>query len=118
MAISGVRKVYVNLTGDYVAEMAFSAATNAASPGAVTTYTLSSGNNQIDIPVGFTVTGATILPPSGNTQALLLKGTTAGDAGMPIHPTDPTSIGIPSTLTTHFHLNAAGTVTGLRVVWT
>lgn len=115
MAISAARHVFINLTGDYVANYAFDAAVNSASPGSVTTHNLSSGANTITVPVGFTVKGATIIPPSTNTQAITLKGI-AGDTGIVISSTDPTSIGF-ETAPANFVLNAGGTITGLRIIW-
>lgn len=119
MAATANRQIAINITGDSIINKVYEAAENAASPGSITIHELSSGNNQINVPTvtGITVKAATIVPPSGNTQALILKGTTAADAGLPISSTDPTSIAF-ETAPTHFHINAAGTVSGLRVVWT
>lgn len=120
MAVNAARTITINFTGDVIGDKIYSASENAVSPGSIMVYTLSSGNNQINLPsvTGMTVKGATIIPPAGNTQALLIKGTTAGDAGLPISKTDPTSIGFDTPAPTHFHINAAGAVNGLRVVWT
>ena len=52
---------------------------------------------------------------AGNTQLILLKSVN-GDAGVALHKTDPDSISIDTTTTT-FVLNAAGTVTGLLLIW-
>lgn len=120
MAVNAVRTITINLTGDVILDKIFSATQNAISPGSVTLHNLSSGNNQINLPTvtGQLVTAATIIPPAGNTQALIIKGTTAGDAGLPISKTEPTSIAFDSAPPSHFHINAAGTVDGLRIVWT
>ena len=120
MAVNAARSITINLTGDVILDKIYSAVQNAISPGSVTVHTLSSGNNQINLPTitGQLVTAATILPPSGNLQALILKGTTAGDAGLPISKTEPTSVAFDTTPPAHIHINAAGTVNGLRIVWT
>ncbi len=57
----------------------------------------------------------TILPPTGNTQTLTLKGVT-GDTGVGLHLTDPTSVALASSFTTCC-LTAGGTITGLRIYW-
>lgn len=120
MAVNAARSVAINLTGDIILNNVFSATQNATAPGQVTVHSLSAGNNQINLPTmtGITCTGATIVPPTSNTQALLIKGTTSGDAGLPISKVEPTSIAFDTTPPTHFHLNAAGTVNGLRIIWT
>tara|TARA_R110000868_G_scaffold395456_1_gene667128 strand:- start:4 stop:357 length:354 start_codon:yes stop_codon:yes gene_type:complete len=116
MATTSNRTISVAFSGDLVSSLAFAAAANAASPGSVTIHTLSAGANTITLPTGgSTVRGATIIPPSGNTQTLTLKGVT-GDTGVPLHKTDPCSISFESGSTT-FCLTAGGTVTGLRIVW-
>lgn len=118
MAVNSARTITINLTGDVIADKIFSAAENAVSPGSITLHTLSVGANTITVPTvsGFTVKAATIIPPSGNTQALTLKGV-AGDTGIVISSTDPTSIGF-ETAPANFVINSAGTVNGLRIVWT
>lgn len=119
MAVNAARSITINFTGDTISDKIFSAAQNAVSPGAISVYSLTAGNNQIDVPAvtGMTVKGATIIPPAGNTQALILKGPTNTDVGLVISNTDPTSIAF-ETAPAHFHINAAGTVNGLRIVWT
>lgn len=116
MSVSAVRTVQTVYTGDVTGTETQTAATNAASPGSVTIHTLASGANTITVPTGgSTVVAATILPPVGNTQTLILKGVT-GDTGVGLHLTDPTSIALASTTAT-FVLTAGGTVTGLRIYW-
>ena len=116
MAVTSTRKVTVTYTGDVAASLAFSAASNASSPGDVEILTLASGANTITLPTGgSSVKGATIILPSGNTQTLTLKGVT-GDTGVALHKTDPTSISFDTTVTS-FVLTAGGTITGLRIVW-
>ncbi len=117
MPVLGDRSVTVQLTGDITYTQIFRADENVQSPGAITTQNLTTGFNVISIPTGGAVvpTAATILPPDDNEETLTLKGISA-DTGIPIHPTDPCSISLASSLTT-FGITASGTVTGLRIIW-
>lgn len=116
MAVTSNRSQLITYTGDVTGSETVSAAQNAASPGAVSIQTLSSGANTITVPTGgSTVTAATILPPAGNTQTLTLKGVT-GDTGVGLHLTDPTTVALSAT-TSSFCLTAGGTITGLRIYW-
>jgi hypothetical protein len=118
MAANAAREIAINISGDVILNNIFAAAENAASPGSVTIHALTTGNNTITVPsaTGITVKGATIIPPSGNTQAITLKGV-AGDTGVVISNTDPTSIGF-ETAPASFVLSVAGNINGLRIVWT
>jgi hypothetical protein len=117
MALSSARRITVVDTGDFELAEVFSAADNDDAPGAIDMLTLASGANTVNVPGGgSTVTGATIIPPAGNTQSIVLKGVT-GDTGIRLHDTDPTSIALDSSVTS-FVLTAGGTVTGLRILWT
>lgn len=116
MSVSSTRSQAIVYTGDVTGTETVSAATNAASPGSVTVHTLASGANTITLPTGgSTVTAGTILPPTGNTQTIIIKGVT-GDTGVGLHLTDPTTIAFASSVTT-FVLTAGGTITGLRIYW-
>lgn len=116
MSVSATRSISIVYTGDVAGTETINAATNAASPGSVEIKTLSSGANTITVPTGgSTVTCCTILPPTGNTVLITLKGV-SGDTGIPIHKTDPTSVAIDSTCST-FVLNAASGITGVRLYW-
>ena len=116
MAVASTRTQTITYTGDVTGAETVSAAANAASPGSVTLHTLAAGANTITAPTGgSTPTAMTILPPSGNTQTLILKGVT-GDTGVGLHLTDPTTVALAAGFTT-FCLTAGGTVTGLRVFW-
>jgi len=122
MAITSTRVVTANFSGDGLQDaFVFSAGSNALAPGAVSVFTLTVGANTITIPTGGSqVTGATIVPPTGNTSTLTVKGTT-GDTGIAIHKTDPTSLALDTTSTTQtsFVITVGTTtVTGLRIVWT
>lgn len=118
MAVNAARTVTINFTGDVIGDKIFTAVQNITSPGAITIHALISGNNTITVPTstGTTVKGATIIPPSGNIQALTLKGI-GGDTGIVISKTDPTSIAF-ETAPTDFVLNTGGAINGLRIVWT
>lgn len=116
MSVSATRTITIVYTGDVAGTETVSAATNAASPGSVTIHTLASGVNTITVPTGgSTPTAATILPPTGNVQTIILKGVT-GDTGVGLHLTDPTVIALASSTAT-FALTAGGTITGLRIYW-
>lgn len=116
MSVASARSQIITYTGDVIGSEIISAASNVTSPGSVTLHTLAAGANTITAPTGGSVpTAATILPPSGNTQTLTLKGVT-GDTGVALHLTDPTTIGLATSVTT-FCLTAGGTVTGLRIYW-
>ncbi len=115
MAVNGTRTIQLGFTGDVNApSLSYSAAANAASPGDIDVVTLAAGANTITPPVGFKA--CTIIPPSGNTNLITLKGVT-GDTGVPLHKTDPTSIGLDSTEDT-FCLTAAAEIVGVRLIWT
>ena len=116
MATTSARSIVLGFTGDVTLAETFAAAANANSPAQVQILTLAPGANTISVPTGGTApTAVLIIPPSGNTQLMTLKGVT-GDTGVPIHKTDPTNIALDSTCAS-LVLNAAGTVTGLRLIW-
>lgn len=116
MAVTSTRVQTITFTGDVTGQTSQSAASNASSPGSIDIVTLSSGANTITVPTGgSTVTAVTIVPPAANAVAITLKGV-SGDTGIRIHNTDPTTVAIDSSVST-FVLNAASTVTGLRLYW-
>ncbi len=115
MATSATWAASLICTGDDVSSKTFVAAANATSPSQDTFVNLASGANTITAPVAATPTRCTIVPPSGNTVLLTLKGVT-GDTGVPLHKTDPTSFGIDSTLVT-FCLTAASICNGVRIIF-
>jgi hypothetical protein len=117
VAVTSNQTVTATFSGDFQASIPFSAAANAASPGMIQLFTLSSGNNTITLPTGgSTVKAALIIPPSGNTLDLILKGV-GGDTGITVSKTDPTLVSFGTPPPANFVLNASGTVTGLRIVW-
>ena len=116
MAVTSNRTSTVNLSGDLVASLSFDATENQSSPGVSELKTLAPGANTISLPTGgSTVVSATIVPPTGNTQTITLKGVT-GDTGVALHKTDPTVIALDAGVT-NFVLTAGGTITGLRIIW-
>lgn len=106
------------MTGDILFDEEFSAADNNLAPGSVTIHALVIGANTIVVPLstGMTIKGATIIPPVGNTAALTLKGV-AGDTGIVISKTDPTSIAFEAA-PVNFVLNTGAAINGLLIVWT
>jgi hypothetical protein len=120
MSTTAKRSVTVNFSGDYDGDNTFSAADNVVSPAQTQFIDLSSGDNTVTVPTAATTpstapTAVTIIPPVGNTQAIKLKGD-AGDVGVQLHDTDPTSLSLDSSVV-NFILNAAAAVNGVRLVW-
>src|SRR3989304_2550364 len=116
MAVSSVRRILHELTGDFIGRYDVVAATNGVSPGKVDVISLASGNNTITPPSGGTTPKAiTIVPPAGNAVLIILKGVN-GDTGIELHKTDPTSIGLNSPTNT-LVLNAASALDGVRLIW-
>jgi hypothetical protein len=117
MSITGSRVVQVQFSGDISTNIIQSALDNIVSPGQVDIVSLVLGANTITAPVntGLVVTGLTIIPPSGNTVAMTLKGVT-GDSGISIHHTDPTSLALDSSFVS-LVINAAAAVVGVRLIW-
>ena len=116
MATTSTRVVTIANSGDVSSNNALNAGTNGAAPGSITIHSLSAGDNTITVPTGgSTVKGATIIPPSGNTQTITLKGA-GGDTGIPLSKVDPTSLAF-ETAPASFILNAGGIITGLRIHW-
>lgn len=116
MSVTAVRQILVEFSEDVIASNTFSAANNTSSPGQMDIVTLASGANTITPPTGgSTPTACTIIPPSTNTDTIILKGVT-GDTGVSLHKTDPTSIGLNSPTGT-FVLTAGAQIAGVRLVW-
>ena len=117
MAVQSTRSTVITLTGGVTGTETINAATNSASPGAITVQTLANGFNSVSVPstTGVTVTAVTIVPPTGNTTSITLKGIT-GDTGIALHLTDPTTIAIASSVTA-IGLTAGAEITGVRFFW-
>lgn len=113
MAVNSSRSIAIRNTGDVVSNQTFSAADNATAPGDIDLVALTTGANTITFPTGYK--GATIIMPAGNTTLVTLKGVT-GDTGVPLHKTDPSSIGLDSSGTS-FCLTAAADM-NVRILWT
>lgn len=118
MSITSSRTLQIQFSGDITTEVIQSALENIVSPGEMLIQTLAIGANMITAPVvsGLVVTGLTIIPPAGNTHLITLKGV-AGDTGIPLHLTDPTSIALNTTFVS-LVLNAAASIVGVRLIWT
>jgi hypothetical protein len=116
MSTASARTQTITFTGDVTATQTNAALQNPASPGVQQLISLAVGTNTITVPTGgATATAVTIVPPAGNVQAITLKGI-AGDTGIILHPTDPTTIALGPTVTS-FVLNGGGAVAGLRLIW-
>lgn len=117
MSITSSRTIQVQFSGDVTLDVIQSAAENITSPGDARIVTLSAGNNTITPPTisGLLATGLTIIPPVGNSEPLRLKGDT-DDIGIPLHTTDPTSLGLDDSLTSII-INVSTTVVGVRLIW-
>lgn len=115
MAVTSTRSVTIGITGDGLNESnVFPAASNVASPANISYINLASGSNTVTTTTG--MVSATIIPPAGNTNSITLKGVT-GDTGVRLHNTDPSSIGLDSTVSS-FVLTAGASISGVRIVWT
>lgn len=116
MPTQSVRTQTITFTGDTTATQTNAAASNPNSPAQNELRTLAIGANTITVPTGgASPVAVTIVPPAGNTVALTLKGV-AGDAGVLLHPTDPSTVALGAGVVSVV-LNAAAVVTGLRLVW-
>ena len=116
MAVTATRVITIAFTGDISGSNSPQAQSNGSSPGSITIHSLAPGDNTITVPTGgSTVKGATLIPPSGNANAITLKGV-GGDTGIAISKVDPTSIGF-ETAPANFVLNAASTIAGMRIIW-
>lgn len=117
MSVTSTRTLQIGFSGDVSYQQPFSAADNDTSPGQIDIITLTVGNNAINPPVvsGVVLTALTIIPPSANPNVITLKGV-SGDTGIPLHLTDPTSIGLDTSFTS-LVLNVATEVDGVRLIW-
>lgn len=116
MATTGTRTTTITYSGDVTGTQTLAAASNAACPGSVEVKTLASGFTAHTVPTGgTTVTALTIVPPTGNTVSITLKGVT-GDTGLRLHNTDPTTIAIDPSVTS-IGITTGNTVTGCKFFW-
>lgn len=115
MSTAAAWSATLTFTGDDPATKTYTAATNNTSPAYDQFVNLASGANTLTAPVAATPTRLTIVPPSGNTVLMTLKGIT-GDTGFPIHKLDPTTVALDSTFV-NLCLTAANTINGVRIIW-
>lgn len=111
MPVTSNRKITITFENDIEYSQAFDAIQNGSSPGAIDVVGLIAGANTITVPSGST--GATIIPPSTNTETMTLKGV-SGDTGIALALTSPTSIAL-ATVTT-FVITAGGVIS-LKIIW-
>lgn len=118
MSIISSVTTQVELSGDITEHIIQSTLDNAVSPAKSDVVSLALGANTITAPVisGLVVTGLLIIPPSGNTALMTLKGVT-GDTGIPLHLTNHTFLSLDTTFVS-LVLNAAAAVVGVRLIWT
>src|SRR5262245_63281499 len=90
MSTQCARTTTLTYTGDLTLTQVVEALDNPASPGAVQLIDLAVGDNTITVPAatGVTTVAVTIVPPPGNTNAILLKAL-PGDTGVGLHVTQP-----------------------------
>jgi hypothetical protein len=116
MGTASARTQTITLTGDVTATQVNSAGQNPNSPGVNELKSLAVGANTITPPSGgSTPVAVTIIPPAGNIITLTLKGV-AGDTGIPLHLTDPTTIALAAGVAS-FVINVASAMTGVRFIW-
>lgn len=117
MSVTSSRVVQVQFSGDITEQIIQSALDNEIAFGQTQLITLDIGDNTIIPPVvsGLLATGLTIIPPAGNVDIITLKGDTA-DVGIPLHLTDPTSLGLDESFT-DLILVVEVAVNGVRLIW-
>lgn len=117
MAVTSTGTVTILWSSDINANYPFALAENTTSAAAISNLTLTTGANTITLPTGVgTIKNALIIPPTGNSQTLTLKGVT-GDTGVPLSPTAPTLLSFPASPSATFCITAGGAVTGLKIWW-
>lgn len=117
MSVTANRETTIQFTGDLELSITESAVANTTSPAQIAIVDLVATNNTQTVPTAGSTqpTAVTIIPPSGNTNVITLKGTNA-DTGVALHLTDPTTITL-STSVTSIVLAVSTTVAGVRLVW-
>ena len=116
MPTTSSRTTVITNTGDFLGTQYISAASNTDASGEQRLITLANGNNTITLPTNVVVRSITVIPPSGNTTAITLRGV-AGDTGIRVHNTDPFTISFDTSVTT-FVINVAAEVVDVRIVYT
>ena len=117
MSVTSTRTLQLGFSGDVAYQQPFSATDNPASSGEIQVVSLTTGVNTFIPPTvnGIVNDALTIIPPSGNTVLITLKGA-SGDTGIPLHLVDPTSIGIDTTFA-QVVLTVASGIDGVRLIW-
>lgn len=120
MATTAKREIRLTYSGDVGGTLGvlhrLAAADSAASPGKIDLVTLAAGDNTISVPTsGTTPKACTIVKPSGNVNAIKIKGA-GGDTGVRLHDTDPDTVSLDGSQTS-FILNAAAQTVGVRLYW-
>jgi hypothetical protein len=113
MSAKAERTITLVFSGDVRGTQEIEAADVDASVATVGQLAISAGNATITIPTG--AKSVTIVKPSDHTGIITLKGV-AGDTGVKLHPTDPDTISLHSTMTT-FVLTVSVDVI-IRTFWT
>lgn len=111
MSVTSNRKVVITFSSDVEFSQEFEAPTNSSGSGEVDSVVLASGNNTITPPTG--AVAVTIIKPTGNAVALILKGVN-GDTGIALSLLGPDSISLLAVTT--FVINAASSVT-VRLIY-
>lgn len=124
MAAKARRKIVITYSNDVEGEQELNAAVNDASPAQITSAALPPGEVindvleltyfEIDVPAG--ATAVTITKPTDNTDAIILAGNN-GDDGITLHPTDPDSISIDSSMTVFYLANTGEATITCRLFW-
>lgn len=120
MSVTSTRNVQIGYSGDISLELIQSALDNDSSPSQIETVTVTAISPvNVFRPSGTAAipTGVTIIPPPGNTIVILLGGDPA-DVGIPIHLTDPTSIGLDPSFSSITLSISTGTIVGIQIIWT
>jgi hypothetical protein len=106
--------IQVSMSGDgFAAAPLFSQSSQNLAGSPPTSVALINGNTTVNVPAA--AQGFTIVPPPGSTVAKTLKGI-AGDTGVPIHNTLPTSVALTPGALASFVIGANGAET-VEVIW-
>lgn len=113
----GSSSVTINATGNFTAggstNIPLPTATNANSPLITSYQNLASGANTITISAN--ASSFMLIPPTGNTQTLTLKGLTA-DTGIPLSKIAPFVLQFDTVPPASLVITAGGIVTGVQII--
>lgn len=117
MAGTSNRNVQISFSGVVESSIIQAALENPDSPASPAFFDLSSGDNDITIPIfgSIIATAVTLIPPPANTVAIILKGDDA-DVGIPLHLTDPSSIALDPSAT-RIVINVAADLAGFLIIF-